>query len=101
MYRTEQFEKLWDRSISDGAIDAEAGAANLEGLARFLAVDPRYFPEFEAAGEQIDLRWAQFLRTETYRVEIWYSVVEDDLSVYLESVEIIHCPQQSFPGFYV
>ena len=33
------------------------------------------------------------------RVEIWYSVVEDDLCVYLESVEVIHRPQQSFPGF--
>ena len=101
VYRTEQFEELWSRSIVDGMVDAESGEANLEGLARFLAFDPRYFPEFEAAGEQIDLRWAPFLRTETYRVEIWYSVVEDDLSVYLESVEIIHRPQQSFPGFYV
>ena len=43
--------------------------------------------------------WVLFLRTETYRVEVWYSVVEDDLCVYLESVEIIHRPQQSFPGF--
>lgn len=99
MYRTEQFEELLSRSIADGMVDAATGETNLGGLARFLAVDPRYFPEFEAAGEQIDLRWAPFLRTETYRVEIWYSVVEDDLSVYLESVEVIHRPQQSFPGF--
>ena len=56
VYRTEQFEELWSRSIADGMVDAEAGETNLEGLARFLAVDPRYFPEFEAAGEQIDLR---------------------------------------------
>ena len=99
VYRTEQFEELWSRSIADGMVDAEVGETNLEGLARFLTVDPRYFPEFEAEGEQIDLRWARFLTTETYRVEIWYSVVEDDLCVYLESVEIIHRAQQSFPGF--
>ena len=90
MYWTEQFEELWRQSISGGMVDAVTGETNLGALARFLAVDPRYFPEFEAEGEQIDLRWAPFLRTETYRVEIWYSVVEDDLCVYLESVEVIH-----------
>ena len=90
MYRTEQFEELWRRSISDGTVDAEVGETNLDGLSRFLSVDPRYFPEFEAAGERIDLRWAPFQRTETYRVEIWYSVAEDDRCVYLESLEIIH-----------
>ena len=80
-------------------VDAEAGEKTLESLARFLAVDPRYFPEFEAEGEQFNLRLAPFLRTETYRVEVWYSVVEDDLCVYLESLEVIHRAQQSFPGF--
>ena len=99
MYRTEQFEELWNRSIADGMVDAEAGETNLEGLARFLAVDPRYFPEFEAEDEQIDLRWTPFLRTETYRVEVWYSVVEDDLSVYLESLEVIPRSQHPLPGF--
>lgn len=99
VYRTEQFEELWNRSIADGMVDAEAGETNLEGLARFLAVDPRYFPEFEAEDEQIDLRWTPFLRTETYRVEVWYSVVEDDLSVYLESLEVIPRSQHPLPGF--
>ncbi len=80
-------------------IDAEAGEALLWSLVRFLAIDPRYYPMFDAPGERVDLRWARFITTETLRVEIWYSVVEDDLCVYLESVEVIHRPQQSFPGF--
>ena len=99
VFRTEQFDKLWRQSISNGTVDAEAGESNLKGLSQFLSVDPRYFPKFDAADEAIDLRWAPFLRTEAYRVEVWYSVVEDDLCVYLESVEIIYRSQQSFPGF--
>ena len=98
VYRTEQFEELWSRSISDGMVGAEVGETNLEGLSRFLSIDPRYFPEFESAGERIDLRWAPFLRTEAYRVEIWYSILEDDLTVYLESVEVIYPAQSFLPG---
>ena len=99
VFRTEQFDELWCQSISDGSVDAEVGEVSLERLSQFLSVDPRYFPEFDAADEQIDLRWAPFLRTEAYRVEVWYSVVEDDLAVYLESVEVIPSSQQSLPGF--
>ena len=99
VFRTEQFDELWSQSTSDGSVDGEVGEANLQRLSQFLSVDPRYFPEFDAADERIDLRWAPFLRTEAYRVEVWYSVVEDDLSVYLESVEVIPSSQQSLPGF--
>ena len=71
----------------------------LEALARFLAVDPKYFDSFDAPGESVDLRWVHFITTDILRVEIWYSVVEDDLSVFLESLEVIPRAQQSLPGF--
>ena len=96
---TDQFDETWRRAICAGVIDPEAGEANLEALAHFLAIDPKYFDLFDAPGESVDLRWVNFLATDIVRVQIWYSVVEDDLCVYLESVEIIHRPQQSFPGF--
>jgi hypothetical protein len=99
VYWTQQFEETWRQAISEGLINAEAGEARLESLATFLSVDPRYYAMFDAPGERVDLRWVNFITAETLRIEVWYSVVEDDLCVYLESVEIIHRPQQSFPGF--
>lgn len=96
---TDQFDDTWRRAISAGVIDPEAGEAKLEALTEFLAIDPKYFDLFDAPGESVDLRWVNFLSTDIVRVQIWYSVVEDDLTVYLESVEIIHRAQRSFPGF--
>ena len=87
------------QAICQGVIDAEAGEALLRSLVRFLAVDPRYYSMFDAPGERVDLRWANFITTETLRVELWYSVVENDVCVYLESLEIIQRSQQSLPGF--
>ena len=86
-------------AIRASVIDSETGEAELLALAEFLSIDPRYFEPFDAPGESVDLRWANFVNTDNVRVEIWYSVVEDDLCVYLESVEIIYRAQQSFPGF--
>lgn len=43
------------------------------------------------------LRWVSLIQASSVRVEIWYSVVEDDLAVYLESVEIVRPPQQTPP----
>lgn len=99
VFRTEPFDETWRQAVDQGVIDAEAGEALLWSLVRFLAVNPRYYSMFDAPGERVDLRWLSFITTEFFRVEIWYSVVEDDLCVYLESVEIIHRAQQSFPGF--
>jgi len=69
----------------------------LESLVAFLSIDARYFDLLDAPGESVDLRWLPFISTGNVRVEIWYSVVEDDLAVYLESVEIIRPPQQTPP----
>ena len=96
---TDQFDETWRRAICAGVVDPEAGEAKLRALAEFLAIDPRYFDLFDAPGEIVDLRWVNFLLTDMVRVQIWYSVVEDDRRVYLESVEIIRRSQQSFPGF--
>lgn len=93
VYRTEQFDETWGQAVSRGIIDAEVGEALLESLVAFLSVDPRYYPMFDAPGERVDLRWANFLGTETLRIQVWFSVVEDDLCVYLESLETIYRPQ--------
>lgn len=95
---TEQFEELWQRAIDAGVIDAEVGLSQLDSLSAFLAVDPYYFPLIDAAGEAIDMRSMVFMPGTT-RVEIWYSIVEDDRSVYLVSVEIYYPPQLGLPGF--
>jgi len=95
--RTEQFDESWDEAVTAGVVAPLVDAARLESLAAFLAIDPRYFDLFGAPGESVDMRWLPFLSTGNVRVEIWYSVVEDDLVVYLESVEIIHPPQQTLP----
>ena len=71
----------------------------LQGLAHFLSLNPYYFPLLETNGELIGLRWVDFIPGSSVRVEIWYSAVEDDLTGYLESVEVIYPPQPSLPGF--
>ena len=99
VHSTDQFDETWRRAICDGVIDPEVGEDLLVALAGFLAADPKHFETFDAPGESVDLRWIHFITTQTVRVEIWYSVVEDDLRVYLESVEVIPRSQQSLPGF--
>ena len=89
---------LWQSGLRLGVIDSVADRM-LQGLAAFLSLEPSYFPLVETSGEPIGLRWVNFIDGPRVRVEIWYSVVEDDLTIYLESVEIIHRPQQSLPGF--
>lgn len=96
---TAQFDESWRRAVLTGVIDPTVGEADLESLAALLSVDPRYFETFDAPGESVDLRWVHFANSDNVRVEIWYSVVEDDLTVYLESVEIVYRSQQSLPGF--
>ena len=86
---TLQFRRLWQSAVNAGIIDSVA-ASLLQGLSRLLASDPYYFPPFETGGEPIGLRWINFIGGSSVRVEIWYSVVEDDRCVYLESVEIIY-----------
>lgn len=96
---TEQFEELWRRAINAGVIDPQADRSQLDSLADFLSVDPYYFSLIDPAGEAIDLRWLTFTHGTTTRVEIWYSIVEDDRSVYLVSIEIYYPPQFGRPGF--
>ena len=69
IYRTGQFDELWHWVKSTGVIDSVIGEDQLAALARFLSVDPRIFPEFEASGERVDLRWAILFTTETLRIE--------------------------------
>lgn len=93
---TVQFSDLWQSAIDSGVIEP-VEASRLQGLAEFLSLEPDRFPLFENTGEQIGLRWVHFVTGSRDRVEIWYTVVEDDLCVYLESVEVI--PQQQPPLF--
>lgn len=99
VFITDQFERLWRRAINAGVVDEPVGASQLDGLIELLSVDPYYFPLLEAAGEAIDLRRVDFMPGTTTRVEIWYSIVEDDRSVYLVSAEICYPPQLGLPGF--
>ena len=96
---TAQFDELWQRGIDAGAIDAAVGESQLDGLSRFLAVDPYYYPLLDPAGEAVDLRWVDFMPGVTSSVEILYSIVEDDRRVYLVSVEIRYAAQRGLPGF--
>jgi hypothetical protein len=99
VFTTAQFEGLWEVGVANGAINPVSGPTNLDGLISFLSRDPHYFPKFEAPGEAIDLRWVDFQPVTNPRVEIWYEVAEDDLRVYLISVELIQPNQPAFPGF--
>ena len=94
---TQQFDESWAAAVRSGLIDSEVDGAKLASLADFLAVDPRHFELFIAPGESVDMRWAPFAFAGSVRIEIWYAIVEDDLVVYLESVEIIRPPQQTLP----
>lgn len=89
---TTQFSGLWQSAVDSGVIDPVA-ESNLEGLVHFLSLNPYYFPLFDTAGESTGLRWVDFIPGSTVRVEIWYSVVEDDLTVYLEIVQVIYPSQ--------
>ncbi len=95
---TAQFSELWDAATDAGVIDAVADNL-LQSLARFLSLDPYCFPLFENAEPGIALRRLDFVHGASVKTEIWYSVVEDDLTVYLESIEVIRPPQGFLPGF--
>lgn len=96
---TAQFDELWQRGIDAGAIDAAVDESRLDDLRRFLSVDPYYYSLLDAAGEAVAFRRLDFIRGVTTWVEIWYSIVEDDRLVYLESVEIYYPQQRGRPGF--
>jgi hypothetical protein len=85
---TVQFSDLWQSAIDSGVIDPVA-ESKLQGLARLLSLNPYYFPLFDTNGEPAGLRWVDFIPGSIVRIEIWDSVVEDDQTVYLETVEVI------------
>lgn len=99
VFTTEQFEALWQDAVDLGVIAAEVGHNQLERLISFLSYDPYYFAPMETAGEPVDMRRVDFMPDANPRVEIWYSVVEDDRAAFLMSVELISPAQQSLPGF--
>ena len=96
---TTQFDLLWQMAIDRGVIDSLVGETKLMVLARFLSVDPYGFPLVDTGPGSSHMRWVNFEPGIAERVEIWYSVVEDDRTVFLESVEIIDPPQPTRPGF--
>ena len=86
---TEQFDELWASAVRAGVLDPEVDRANLGSLTALLALDPGAFALFAAPGESVAIRWAPLVLAGRVRVEVWYSVVADDLVVYLDSLEII------------
>ncbi len=101
IFTTEQFENLWQSAVDGGAIDAGVGFSQLGSLIAYLSNDPYYFSSTDTVGEFVDIRRVDFMPDANPRVEIWYSVVEDDRAVYLISVELIYPAQQAFPGFHL
>ena len=87
--RTEQFDRLWQDAIAAGVLDKQVDETRWLGFQRLISNDPYRFPLFEAGSERVDLRWADFITGVNLAVQIWYSIVEDDRTVYLESVEVI------------
>ena len=76
----EPFLTGWAAAIGDGELTEELGRF-LARLRRVLARDPHRFRHF--AGLPVDT-WAV---TYDRRFIIWYCVVEDDRTVYLEALE--------------
>lgn len=80
---TEQFDAGWRRAVRIGYINPMADPAAFAQIRELLAQDPYimdHWPNVPANFRQIGL---------TPRVRLWYSIIEDDRTVWLESVSIV------------
>lgn len=92
---TPQFRLDWNRAVAGGLINRELAAGLLELVRELLAANPYRHPLFPSAGEPVDMRWFDLYGgRRNPRVEIWYSIVEDDRLVHLVAVAAIHSGQQ-------
>ena len=100
LIETPQFRNDWTRAVANGVIDRQIAAGLLAIVPEMLATAPYRHPLFDAPGQPVDLRWLDlFPGSQNPRVEIWYSIVEDDRLVYLVAVEVIYSNPAGFPDF--
>lgn len=80
---TAEFTAAWRDAIRNGYINPMVAGSDLAGIKQLLAENPRRVP--------LNADFVSDLRVITYqgRVRIWYYIVEDDRTVYLERVTIV------------
>ena len=82
---TLQFDRLWQSAVDVGVLHPEVDEIHLQRLVRFLSLDPRSFL-FDPGGGPANWGRALLIAGPT-AVEVLYEVVEDDGTVYLQSLE--------------
>ena len=80
---TEQFDVEWRHAVRLGYIDPMVDPAALMQIRQRLAQDPHYIQQ--SPNVPANVRQAAL----NPRVQLWYSIIEDDRTVWLESVRII------------
>ena len=83
---TAQFDALWQSAIALGVLYPAVDEIRRQELSDFLMIDPRH-SALQFDGGPANLGRAVLIDGPT-RVEVWYEVVEDDLTVYLVSLEV-------------
>ena len=82
------FQSDWARGVSEGWINPMADANTLQALRVHLARSPHAAPVIPGLPDNV--RLITFPRSATHslgRVELRYEIVEDDLKVWLESMD--------------
>ncbi len=80
---TEQFDAQWRRAVRLGYVNPMVDPATLIQFREWLAQDPYITPRRPNA--PANLRQIAL----NPRVQLWYSIIEDDRTVWLESVRIV------------
>ena len=80
---TDQFDAEWRRAVRLGHINPMADPANLMQIKEWLARNP--YRTRTISGAHANTRRAML----NPRVWLWYSIIEDDRVVWLESVRIV------------
>ena len=90
-----QFQRDWRRAVAEGFIEPERQAGLLELITEILTNDPYRYPLFPVDDQPVDMRWFDLYGSRRNpRVEIWYSVLEDDRLVHLVAVVVIYAQPQ-------
>lgn len=98
---TPQFLNDWRQAVVGGFIIPEREAGLLELVLEMLAQNPYRHRSFPPADEPVDMRWFDLYGgRQDPKVEVWYSILEDDRMVHLVAVAVIHSqPRLTLPGF--
>ena len=83
VHETDQFDAEWRRAVRLGHINPMADPAILMEIKEWMARNPHHTRPI--AGAHANTRRAAL----SPRVWLWYSIIEDDRTVWLESVRIV------------